>query len=117
MKSLFAFSGGGGGSGFPGAPVAGVYATATTPEFLSVCAEVLAFPNSIVVDFGSGGLAWYSDGADMILLGGSVLDSSEFPTPGTAGGVTFVIGSEVAIYNQDTGNFYYYDGADWVSLS
>jgi hypothetical protein len=118
MKSLFAFSsGGGGGSGFPGAPVAGVYTTATTPEFLSVCAEVLAFPNSIVVDFGSGGLIWYSDGTDMILIGGSVLDSSEFPTPGTAGGVTFAIDPTVAIYNQDTGNFYYYDGADWVSLA
>jgi hypothetical protein len=69
------------------------------------------------VDGAAGGLVWYSDGADMILLGGSVLDSTEFPTPGTAGGVTFVIGSEVAIYNQDTGNFYYYDGADWVSLA
>jgi hypothetical protein len=117
MKALLAFSGGGGGSGFPGSPVAGVYVTATTPEFLSVCAEVLAVQNSIVVDGASGGLVWYSDGTDMILLGGSVLDSSEFPTPGTAGGVTFVIGSQVAIYNQDTGNFYYYDGANWVSLS
>jgi hypothetical protein len=117
MKALLAFSGGGGGSGFPGAPVAGVYFTATTPEFLSVCAEVLAFPNSIVMDFGSGGLAWYSDGADMILLGGSVSDSAQYPAPGTAGGVTFAINSTVAIYNQDTGLFYYYDGADWVSLS
>jgi hypothetical protein len=118
MKSLFAFSsGGGGGSGFPGAPIAGVYTTATAPEFLSVCAEVLAVQFSTVVDAAAGGLAWYSNVTEMILLGGSVLDSSEFPTPGTAGGVTFVIGSEVAIYNQDTGNFYYYDGADWVSLA
>ena len=117
MKALLAFSGGGGGSGFPGAPVAGVYTTATTPEFLSVCAEVLAFQNSIVVDFGSGGLIWYSNITEMKLLGGSVLDSSEYPTPGTAGGVTFAIDSTVAIYNQDTGLFYYYDGANWVSLS
>jgi len=116
MKSLFAFSGGGGGgSGFPGSPVAGVYFGFTSGEFLAICAEVLAFPNSIVVDFGSGGLFWYSDGTDMILLGGSVVDT--FPTPGTASGVTFVIGSEIAIYNQDTGNFYYYDGANWVSLA
>jgi len=116
MKALLAFSGGG-GSGFPGSPVAGVYLAATSGEFLTICAQVLAVPFSIVVDTSSGGFAWYSDGTDMILLGGSALDSSEFPTPGTAGGVTFVIGSDVAIYNQDTGNFYYYDGTDWVSLA
>jgi hypothetical protein len=118
MKSLFAFSGGGGGgSGFPGAPIAGVYTTATTPEFLSVCAEVVSVPFSIVVDGAAGGLFWYSDGTDMILAGGSVLDSSEFPTPGTAGGVTFVIGSQVAIYNLDSSQFAYYDGTDWQGLS
>jgi hypothetical protein len=118
MKSLFAFSGGGGGgSGFPGSPVAGVYSTATTPEFLSVCAEVVSVPFSIVVDGASGGLFWYSGGTDMILAGGSVSDSAQYPTPGTAGGVTFAINSTVAIYNQDTGNFYYYDGANWVSLA
>lgn len=116
MKALLAFSGGG-GSGFPGSPVAGVYFGATSGEFLAICAEVLPFANSIVLNFSAGGLIWYSDGTDMILLGGSALDSSEFPTPGTAGGVTFVINSQVAIYNQDTGNFYYYDGTDWVSLA
>jgi len=116
MKALLAFSGGG-GSGFPGAPVAGVYVTATTPEFLSVCAEVVAVQFSTVVDTTAGGLVWYSNITEMELLGGSVLDSSEFPTPGTAGGVTFAIDSAVAIYNQDTGLFYYYDGANWVSLS
>jgi hypothetical protein len=115
MKSLFAFSSGGGGSGFPGAPVAGVYVTTTTPEFLSVCAEVLAVQFSIVVDGAAGGLAWYSDGAQMILLGGSVTDT--FPTPGTVDGVTFAIGSEVAIYNLDSLQFAYYDGADWQALS
>jgi hypothetical protein len=117
MKSLFAFSGGGGGSGFPGAPVAGVYVTATTPEFLSVCAEVVAVPFSTVFDVSAGGLIWFSNGTEMGLFGGSVWDSSQYPTPGTAGGVTFVIDSQVAIYNQDTGLFYYYDGADWVSLA
>lgn len=116
MKSLFSFSSGG-GSGFPGAPVAGVYVAATSGEFLAICAQVLAVPYSTVVDGASGGLSWYSDGTDMILQGGSATDSSEFPTPGTAGGVTFVINSDVAIYNQDTGNFYYYDGTDWVSLA
>lgn len=116
MRSLFSFSGAG-GSGFPGAPVAGVYFGATSGEFLAICAEVLPFANSVVLDFSAGGLIWYSDGTDMILLGGKVSDSTEFPTPGTVGGVTFVIGSEVAIYNDDTENFYYYDGTDWVSLA
>jgi hypothetical protein len=116
MKSLFAFSGGGGGgSGFPGSPVAGVYVTATTPDFLLVCAEVLAVSNSIVVDGAAGGLLWYSDGAQMVLLGGSVIDT--FPTPGTVSGVTFAIGSEVAIYNLDSFQFAYYDGTDWQTLS
>jgi hypothetical protein len=117
MKSLLAFSGGGGGSGFPGAPVAGVYITATTPEFLSVCAEVLAVQYSIVVDTGAGGLVWYSDGSQMILLGGSVLDSSGFPTPGTAGGVVFSIPIDtVAIYNNEIGLFYRFNGDDWSVL-
>ena len=125
MKSLFSFSsGGGGGSGFPGAPVAGVYVAATDPEFLSICAQVVAVPYSTVVDGASGGLAWFAGNSEiapydpiMQLLGGSALDSSEFPTPGTAGGVTFAINSNVAIYNQDDGDFYYYDGTDWVSLA
>ena len=123
MKALFSFSSGG-GSGFPGAPVAGVYVAATDPEFLSICAQVVAVPYSTVVDGASGGLAWYAGNSDiapydpiMLLLGGSATDSSEFPTPGTVDGVTFAIGSTVAIYNNDTGNFYYYDGTDWVSLA
>ena len=113
MKSLFSFSSGGGGSGFPGAPVAGVYVAATDPEFLSICAQVVAVPFSIVVDGASGGLSWFSDGTDMVLLGGSATDSSEFPTPGPAGGVTFAINSEVAIYNQFDEEFYTFDGAIW----
>ena len=116
MKSLFSFSSGG-GSGFPGAPVAGVYLAATSGEFLAICAQVVAVPFSIVVDGASGGLSWYSDGTDMVLLGGSATDSSEFPTPGPAGGVTFAINSEVAIYDQYTLSFYYYDGTGWISLA
>ena len=117
MKSLFSFSsGGGGGSGFPGAPVAGVYLAATAPEFLTICAQVIAVPYSIVVDGASGGLVWYSSGPDMSLLGGSVISSSYYPTPGTAGGVTFAINSQVAIYDQDFGGFFYFDGVNWVEL-
>jgi hypothetical protein len=117
MKSLFSFSSGGGGSGFPGSPVAGVYTAFTSGEFLAICAQVVAVPFSTVVDGASGGLSWYSDGTKMVLLGGSATDSSEFPTPGTAGGVTFAINSEVAIYNQNDENFYYYDGANWILLA
>jgi hypothetical protein len=117
MKALLAFSGGGGGSGFPGAPVAGVYTTATAPEFLSVCAEVVAVTLSTVVDGASGGLIWYSNGSQIILAGGSVIDSSEFPTPGTAGGVVFSVPiGTVAIYNIDTGHFYYFDGVNWIDI-
>jgi len=117
MKALLAFSGGG-GSGFPGAPIAGVYTTATTPEFLSVCAEVLAVQYSFVVDAGAGGLVWYSNGSLMILLGGSVLDQGSYPYPGTAGGVTFYIAIDgVAIFNNDTGLLYRFNGDDWIQLS
>jgi hypothetical protein len=116
MRSLLAFSGGG-GSGFPGAPIAGVYTTATTPDFLLVCAEVLAVQYSTVVDAYSGGLVWYSDGSQMILLGGSVIDFSGFPTPGTSGGVVFSIPIDtVAIYNNDNGHFNYFDGVDWIDI-
>lgn len=116
MKALLAFSGGG-GSGFPGAPVAGVYLAATAPEFLTICAQVVAVSYSIVTDISSGGLAWYSDGTDMVLLGGSVIDSNFYPTPGTVGGVTFAINSQVAIYDQNFGGFFYFDGVNWVELA
>lgn len=115
MKALLAFSSG--GSGFPGSPLAGVYFPATAPEFLTVCAEVVAVQYSFVVNLSSGGLVWYSDGSEMYLLGGSVLDITSLPTPGTAGGVTFIINSDAAIFNLDDLKFYYFDGAAWVALN
>lgn len=115
MKALLAFSGGG-GSGFPGAPVAGVYVAATTPEFLAICAQIVAVPYSIVVDVGNGGLTWFADGAQINLQGGSVTETSLLPTPGTVGGVTFAIVPEVAIYNQDSGHFNYFDGTNWIDI-
>lgn len=114
MKALLAFSSG--GSGFPGSPVAGVYFGFTSGEFLAICAAVVAVPNSVVVDISTGGVVWYSDGSDMFLLGGSVLDITSLPTPGTAGGVTFIINSDTALFNQDDSKFYYFDGAAWVAL-
>lgn len=115
MKALLAFSSG--GSGFPGSPVAGVYFGFTSGEFLAICAEVVSFTNSVVLNFSAGSLIWASNGSDMFLLGGSVSDITGLPTPGTAGGVTFIINSDAAIFNQDNSEFYYFDGAIWVSLS
>lgn len=117
MKSLFSFSSGG-GSGFPGAPVAGVYISATAPEFLTICAEVVAVQYSTVVDGAIGGLTWYSDGTDMVLLGGSITDPLDLPLPGTAGGVTFSIPSAtVSVYETNNGQFWYFDGVVWVTLN
>jgi len=117
MKALLAFSGGG-GSGFPGAPIAGVYVTATTPEFLTVCAEVMAVQNSIVVDGGSGGLVWYSNVTEMQLIGGSVISVLDLPLPGTAGGVTFAItAAQISVYEQNNGQFWYFDGVVWTPLN
>ena len=117
MKALLAFSGGG-GSGFPGAPVAGVYLAATAPEFLTICAEVVAVSYSIVTDISSGGLAWYSDGSQMNLLGGSVVSVLDLPLPETAGGVTFAItASQISVYEQNNGQFWFFNGADWVALN
>tara|TARA_R110000868_G_scaffold78652_1_gene224186 strand:+ start:372 stop:722 length:351 start_codon:yes stop_codon:yes gene_type:complete len=116
MKSLFSFSSGG-GSGFPGAPVAGLY-IAPAGEFLAICAEVLSFQYSIVVNAEEGGIFWYSDGSQMILQGGSVTNSSNLPMPGTAGGVVFSVpAGSVALADLDSSGFWYFDGADWVALN
>lgn len=116
MKALLAFSGGG-GSGFPGTPYAGVYPAGTNAEFLSICAEVVTTPLSIVCDFSISSLFWFATGDSMYLFGGNVMDISEAPTPGTFGGVTFVIDQYVAIYDESTAQFHYYDGSDWIPLS
>jgi hypothetical protein len=49
----------------------------------------------------------------MQLLGGSVIETANLPTPGTVDGVTFAIGSTVAIYNQFDEEFYTFDGTSW----
>ena len=99
MKSLFSFSSGG-GSGFPGAPVAGLYIAPA------------------VVNAEEGGIFWYSDGSQMILQGGSVTNSSNLPMPGTAGGVVFSVpAGSVALADLDSSGFWYFDGADWVALN
>ena len=118
MRSLFAFSGGG-GSGFPGSPVAGVYLPASSPEFLTVCAAVVAQPYSVVVDTAAGGVTWYSDGLQMNFLGGSVNDFLTLSAivPGTFGGVTFQITTAASVYDSDSGSIYNWSGAAWVALN
>ena len=115
MKALLAFSSGG-GSGFPGTPVAGVYIAGTNAEFLAICAEVVTTQTSMVID-GSTGIFWFANGDSMYLFSGTVMNISEAPTPGTVGGVTFVIDQYVTIYDENTGQFHYYDGSDWIPLS
>jgi len=115
MKSLFAFSSGG-GSGFPGSPIGAVYLASTTPEFLAICAEVVTFQTSVVID-GSLNTIWWGAGYDsMYLIAGQVQDISQAPTPGTIDGVTFTISEYVSIYDENTGLFYQYDAPDWVPL-
>lgn len=118
MRSLFAFSGGG-GSGFPGSPVAGVYFPATSPEFLTVCAEVVAVPGSVVLDIAAGGVTWVSNGSQMDFLGGYVNDFLTLSgiVPGTVGGVTFQISTAASVYNFDSGSIYNWDGLAWVALN
>lgn len=118
MKALLAFSSGG-GSGFPGSPVAGVYLGATAPEFLANCAVCVAVIGSVVVDAAKGGIAWYSDGSQMLILGGSVSDVLTLATviPGTFGGVDFQIYSSASLYNADDGLIYNWNGAAWIALN
>lgn len=115
MKALFPFSSG--GAGFPGSPVAGVYIAGSQAELETISAACLSTMFSIVVDAASGGVLWYSTGAAMELIGGSVLDVSGLPTPGTFGGIVFNISSTVTIYNNDTSQFVYYDGSAWQVLT
>lgn len=118
MKALLAFSSGG-GSGFPGSPVAGVYLGGTSPEFLAACAACVAVPYSVVVDGAKGGIAWYSDGSQMLILGGAVNDLTDLATviPGTFGGVDFQIYTSASLYNSDDGLIYNWNGVAWVALN
>jgi hypothetical protein len=115
MKSLFAFSSGG-GSGFPGSPIGAVYVGGTTPEFLAICAEVITFQGSIVIDGSSGAFFWGAGGVSMYLITGNVQNIAQAPTPGTIDGITFSIDEYVTIYDENTAQFYYYNSPDWVAL-
>lgn len=115
MKALFPFSSG--GSGFPGSPVAGVYLAGSQAELETIAAACFSTLYSVIVNVPAGGVMWYSSGVAMELLGGSVMDASGLPTPGTFGGIVFNISSTVAIYNNDSGQFVFWDGSAWQALS
>jgi len=114
MRQLLAF---GSGNSFPGAPVAGVYLAADNAALLAACAASASTLYSVVVDVGSGGVLWYSQGGGTFgLIGGSVLTSSLLPTLGTVGGVTFTANGTETLWDQDNGWWYYWNGTVWTEL-
>lgn len=114
MRSLLAFgNGGGGGSGFPGSPVAGVY-LATDATIDAVAASVVSTIYSIVVNIEQS-VTWFSDGTQMVLLAATPPDFASFPLPTTSGGVTYSVQSLSTGFDQTTGLVSYFDGLIWVS--
>jgi hypothetical protein len=111
MRSLLAF-GSGGGSAFPGSPVAGVYFV-TDATLDAVCASVLATPSSVVVNMDRGTL-WYADGAGMTLLSTST-DFAVLPLPTTSGGVVYSVPEFSVGFDTDNDYVVYFDGTDWIS--
>lgn len=113
MKALLAFSGGG-GSGFPGSPVAGVY-LATNATLDAVCASVVSTLYSVVVNSEAGTL-WFADGTKMVLLSTST-DFSLLPLPTTSGGVIYDVPALSVGYDTDGDYVVYFDGTDWISTN
>jgi hypothetical protein len=114
MRQLLAF---GSGNSFPGAPVAGVYLAGDNAAFLAACAASASTLYSIVVDVGSGGVLWYSQGGGTFgLIGGTVTDYSLLPTLGTVGDLTFTANGTETIYDTNNGWWYYWNGTAWTQL-
>ena len=111
MRSLLAF-GSGGGSAFPGSPVAGVY-LATDATIDAVSASVVSTPFSVVVNTDKN-TTWYSDGTGMTLLTVTA-DTSLLPLPTTSGGVTYDVQALSVGFDTDIGSVVYFDGTDWIS--
>lgn len=111
MKALLAFSSGG-GSGFPGAPAAGVY-LATNATIDAISASVVAILYSIVVNTDQG-VTWYADGTGMTLLA-VTNDFSLLPLPTTSGGVVYSIAINSVGFDTDNDFVVYFDGTEWIS--
>jgi hypothetical protein len=114
MRSLLAFGNGGsgGGSGFPGSPVAGVYFV-TDATIDAVAASVLAIPSSVVLNTDKGA-TWYADGTGMTLLAVST-DFGLLPLPTTSGGVVYSVPEFSVGFDLDGDKVCYFDGTDWIS--
>jgi hypothetical protein len=111
MRSLLAF-GSGGGSAFPGSPVAGVYFV-TDATIDAVAASVLAIPSSVVLNTDKGA-TWYADGTGMTLLTVSA-DFVTLPLPTTSGGVVYSVPAFSVGLATDNDFVVYFDGTDWIS--
>lgn len=113
MRSLLAFgNGGGGGSGFPGSPVAGVY-LATDATLDAISASVVSTVYSIVVNTDQG-VTWYADGTGMTYLTATT-DFALLPLPTTSGGVTYSVPALSVGFDADSEKVVYFDGTDWIS--
>lgn len=111
MRSLLAF-GSGGGSGFPGSPVAGFY-LADDATLDAVCAAVVSTIFSVVVNTDKN-TTWYSDGTQMILLS-TTTDFVLFPLPTTSGGVVYSVPTNSVGFDEDSDKACYFDGTDWIN--
>ena len=114
MRSLLAFGrgGSGGGSGFPGSPVAGLY-FATDATIDAVSASVLSTLYSIVFNTDSGAM-WFSIGTEMVLLRVET-DFVLLPLPTTSGGVIYSVPTNSVGFDQDGDKVVYFDGTDWIN--
>jgi hypothetical protein len=112
IRSLLAF-GSGGGSAFPGSPVAGVY-LATDATIDAVSASVVSTLYSVVVNIDQN-VIWYADGTGMTLLFAAPASFALLPLPTTSGGVVYSVPFLSTGSDASTGVASYFDGAAWVS--
>jgi hypothetical protein len=112
MRSLLAF-GSGGGSAFPGSPIAGIY-LATDATIDAVSASVVSTLYSVVVNVEQS-VTWYSDGSEMVLLAATPPNFASFPLPTTSGGVTYSVQALTTGVDQTSQIVSYFDGTDWIS--
>ncbi|CAB4150382.1 hypothetical protein UFOVP567_24 [uncultured Caudovirales phage] len=114
MRSLLAFgNGGGGGSGFPGSPVAGVY-LATDATIDAVAASVVSTIYSVVVN-AEQNVIWYASGSEMVLLFAAPANFALLPLPTTSGGVVYSVPFLSTGSDSATGLVAYFDGLIWIS--
>lgn len=117
MKSLYAF-GSGGGSSFPGSPVAGVYFTSSQEQFETVAQQVSQTPLSIVVQSsGFGTFLWGCSATwELTFLSGEHSNPVDYPLPSSIGDTSLAVNYGALIRNWDTGAVYQFDGTGWTQI-